>query len=198
MQVEEFCKEVYVRHLRSVPGHGFLVLWEWSLVGHISDDSDESDGVADLFVGDGSDESGSTGEVDKPSEPRLQSCIDFKCIGVKQEPIYQESLEQVRDRIHSGENVSVRLMPEPENPYDSKAIAFQCLYQGGWQRIGYVVAELCDEVLSAINGGDIVSVEFAWVKFKFLKKHPGHYASIFITRRGEWSLAAKCSKNSLS
>ena len=62
----------------------------------------------------------------------------------------------------------------------------------------YVVAKLCDEVLSAINDGDIVSVKFAWVKFKFLKTRPGYYASISITRSGEWSHAVHRSKNSFS
>ncbi len=32
-----------------------------------------------------------------------------------------------------------------------------------------MVAEVCEDVMSANEGGDIVSVEFAWVKFKLLK-----------------------------
>ena len=199
MQVEEFCKEINACHLRSVPGCGFLVIWEWTLVGQSSDECDKGDTAA--FVGDGSEKDGSddgASDVGEHSEPRMQSCVDFKCIGVTQEAIYQETLEEVRDRLHSGESVPVRIMPEPENIYDSKAIAFQCFHKGTWQRIGYVVAELCDEVLSAINDGDIVSVKFAWVKFKFLKTRPGYYASISITRSGEWSHAVHRSKNSFS
>ncbi len=180
-----------MRHLRAIPAYGILVIWEWAAVGPSSGESE--------------DEGGDTTEIDDSGDdsvnsdnPQGQSCVDFKCIGVTQEPIYQTILELVRDHIHSGGNVPVRLMPEPDNPYDSKAIAFQCFYQGHWQRIGYVIAECCEEVLSAIESDDIVSVQFAWVKFKLLKKKPGYYASIFITRNGDWSLSVKRSKNTLS
>ena len=40
-----------------------------------------------------------------------------------------------------GENVSVKLEPEPDNPYDSQAISFMCRTGGVWKRIGYVVRE---------------------------------------------------------
>jgi len=173
-----------------------MIIWDWSVVSHNSDESDESDRMSEVLFSDDGDNSTSSDEV--ASEPNNVSCLDFKCIGVTQESVYQQTLEQVRDRLQSGEKVPVRLLPEPENPYDSKAIAFQCFHLDGWRRIGYVVAELCEEVLSAINSGDILSVEFAWVKFKLLKNRPGYYASIFVTRKGEWSNAVKRSKNSLS
>ena len=115
MQVEEFCKGINACHLWSVPGCGFLVIWEWTLVGQSSDECDEGDTAA--FVGDGSEKDGSddgASDVGEHSEPRMQSCVDFKCIGVTQDAIYQETLEEVRDRLHSGESVPVRIMPEPE------------------------------------------------------------------------------------
>lgn len=57
--------------------------------------------------------------------------------------------------------------------------------------IGYVVSELCEEVHSAFSSNSIVSVEFAWVKYKLWKKAPGYYAAINITRKGEWSKKIK-------
>ena len=42
--------------------------------------------------------------------------------------------------------MQVDLVPEPENPQDSKAIAFKCKVDGKWCVIGYVVREALDVV----------------------------------------------------
>ena len=46
------------------------------------------------------------------------------------------------------------MRPEPDNAYDSKTVAFQChvIHQKHLQSIGHVVAEVCEEVLSANDG----------------------------------------------
>ena len=62
------------------------------------------------------------------------------------ESVYQSILSDVRDVIQCG---GVRLAPEPENPFDANAIAFQCMHHGEWKTIGYVVAEVCEDVLAA-------------------------------------------------
>jgi len=49
----------------------------------------------------------------------------------------------------NGANVSVKIEPEPTNPYDSKAICFKCFVGGLWCRIGYIVREVLDEVHEA-------------------------------------------------
>ena len=48
--------------------------------------------------------------------------------------------------IMEGGSVPVRIEHEPDNPYDSKAIAFKCLLNCKWQRIGYVVRECLDNM----------------------------------------------------
>lgn len=121
------------------------------------------------------------------AEEQQGQFVDFKCIGVTRDPVYQTILCDVRDTIQSGDTVAVRLAPEPDNQYDANAIAFQCLHHSEWKTIGYVVSEICEEVLAAIQSDDIVSVEFSWVKYKLWKKNPGFYASIRITRNGKWS-----------
>ncbi len=64
----------------------------------------------------------------------------------------------------------MRLNPEPNNPYDSHAVAFECkIIAGCWKVFGYVPKELCDFVLSAIDKGDILNVEFSWIKYKIIR-----------------------------
>ena len=48
------------------------------------------------------------------------------------------------------------------------------MHNGVWRTIGYVVSEICEEVHTAIKQGDILVVEFVWVKFKLWKKQPGY------------------------
>ncbi len=91
--------------------------------------------------------------------------VVFKCIGTTKEESYQEVLAKSNRRLRNGENVPVRLTPEPSNPVNSKAIAFECEIDGHWERIGYVVNEVLEEVHIAINNEKIEGVRFKWIKF---------------------------------
>ena len=82
----------------------------------------------------------------------------------------------------------VRLMPEHDNPYDSHAVAFECQVDACWRVFGYVIKELRDHVLDAISKGDIISVDFAWIKFKILKTtRAGYYTAVRVTKKKEWA-----------
>ncbi len=59
----------------------------------------------------------------------------FKCVGSVKEHHYQESLAEANRKIWQGETVQVRLFPEPENPYDSHAIAVQVFLEPTWKRV---------------------------------------------------------------
>ena len=74
--------------------------------------------------------------------------------------------------------MSVRLNAEPTNPFDARAICFQCYHGSSWQTIGYVVREIVEDVHAAMDDGSITSVEFAWVKYKLWKRAPGFYFQI--------------------
>ena len=101
--------------------------------------------------------------------------ITFKCVGTMKERRYQEILKQVSQL--PMEDVRVKLQPEPDNPYDSKAIAFVVNLNGKEHRIGYVVHELLDEVHHDLSGNLIKRVQCAWVKFivEWPKSDPGYY-----------------------
>ena len=183
MQVEEFCKCVYVRHLKSLP-EGLLIIWAWSDTmddEHAQNDQDHSSSCTD----------GSSTETDLSDEcvqSREISVVNFKCIGVTRDVSYQETLKNAFLATKEGKTVCVRLTPEPDNPYDSHAVAFECQVDGCWRVFGYVIKELFDPVLDAINKREIVSVDFAWIKYKILKTtRAGYYTAVTVKKRNEWA-----------
>ena len=179
-----------MRHLRSVEDCGLLVVTEWVLKTSEMD-SERDDNLAANVNLITQDEQDDEIDFDVDDDDISQSSVDFKCIGVTRDPTYQNILSDVRDVIESGHSVPVKLLPEPTNHYDPNAIAFQCLHQNNWKTFGYVVSEVCEEVLDAIERGCIISVEFVWVKYKLWKQSPGFYAAVRITRKGEWSHKVK-------
>lgn len=110
------------------------------------------------------------------------STVTFKCIGVTRESCYQNVLQEVARLMQEGEEVSVKVVPEPDNPFDARAVSFRCKLAQSWHTIGYVIKELCDSVHAAISGGNLIISKFAWVK----TTGPGYYAAINITRTGDW------------
>lgn len=67
----------------------------------------------------------------------------------------QNALEKTADLMRKGDSIPVKLVPEPENKYNSKAIAFHCKLEGKWYSIGYVVREVLDAVHRAIQEKNI-------------------------------------------
>ena len=73
--------------------------------------------------------------------------------------------------------------------YDSKAIAFECLVEDTWTRVGYMVSEVLPDVHEAINNKSIVSVELDWVRFitHWSRSTPGWFCGVKIFKKGPWS-----------
>ena len=109
--------------------------------------------------------------------------------GCTKEQVYQEILRIVRDSLDQGRNIPVSLVPEPRNPFNSNAIAFTCMVNDKWHRIGYAVNEILNEIHNALNGGEIVQVKFSWVKYisDWTRSGPGFFAGVSVTKRGYWS-----------
>ena len=184
---------MYTRHLRATDD-GLLIIWRWH-----SDDVDDIDEESSVRSEDQDSPlttQMSENEAEESSEDTEESAVAFKCIGVTRDPDYQSLLAEVKDRLKNMEEVPVKLTPEPTNQFDSRAIAFQCNHNGSWQTIGYIVREALDDVHDAIAHSKIVSVKFVWVKYKVWKQSPGYYASIMVTRKGDWSRTVKRSCSS--
>ncbi len=109
-------------------------------------------------------------------------------MGSNYHPESQSALSKVSELLSNGQVVPVQLSKEPDNEYDSQAIAFQCQLESHWRRIGYVVKEALPDVHDALNKKKIVSINFDWVKYlvNWSKSGPGFYAGIKILLNGKW------------
>ena len=129
-------------------------------------------------------------ETDLDTDSTCYHVVKFKCIGARKDDDGQKVLKSL-SQLEKGEldKVEVKMVPEPDNPVDAKAIAFVTFWDGKWQRIGYVVREALDDVHFAINNKQIVNVCFDWVKFRinWIRSGFGYYAAISVTRIGKWS-----------
>lgn len=156
----------------SLLADGMLIVWKWDQFEfdkHKQSDSDK-DSASDC-----------------DSDTEVTHTLIFKCIGTTKEHMYQETLRLISQL--PVEDVDVTLKPEPDNPYDSKAIAFIVNLDGKDCRIGYVIRELLDEVHQALNNHTIRRIKFAWVKYivEWPRSGPGYYCGISITKKGKWS-----------
>ena len=173
-------------------GESAFFVWEWQWMDNEAESGDDgSESETDITVVPETDpEEESEAEEDGAScDPPVFHTITFKCIGCTRDTKYQQTLEAINELRHAGtnlEDISCRIMPEPENPQDAKAITFQCFLSNDWQTIGYVVREALDEVHLAISNHKIASVRLKWVKYIIYWKTPAWYAGIDIVRVGEW------------
>ena len=104
--------------------------------------------------------------------------MTFKVIGCTEERQYQSVLLWVQNLIKQGHIVQVELVPKYNNPYDPNAVDFQCLKDGKFQRIGYMVKQVASEVRDAPQQNVIVVVKFKWIKYiaDCSRWGPGYFA----------------------
>ena len=172
---------------------GVFIVWDW-----VWEDEDEGniDHVSESTAADPEEQNTHpylSSESDYEPEmtpPVMTHTVTFKCIGTTHDANAQEVLAKASKLIQRGEEIPVMIEPEPDNQFDSKAIAFKCRVEGRWQRIGYIVREALDEVHTALTQKKIIDVSFSWIKFLvvWMRSGPGYYAGINITINGEWPL----------
>ena len=199
IQVDEFeyCTTINSRTLSLPNGNEVFVIWQWLWSDcdpetmSASDSDDDSISVIpetppdemEFLPNDDNDDD----VVGSITPDEMEHTVTFKCIGCTREQKYQDTLAMVAHLRRTGNAVEVRVEPEPTNPVDARAIAFQCKVDATWKTIGYVVSEVLDDVHLAISTNSIKEVGFEWVKFAIIWRTPGWYAGVNITRRGEWS-----------
>ena len=124
--------------------HEVLIVWKWSW---------EDDGEAEPE--DQSESLSSDPETDTHS-------LVFKCMGSNKEVRYQETLKKAAELQDKGESIPVWVHPEPDNPVDSKAIAFECQINN---ECGYVVREALPAVHKALADEVIADVSIEWIRY---------------------------------
>lgn len=174
--MDEFSHAIKAKDLSLLPG-GVLIVWKWDQVQQVEEEHNSlKDDMKD------SEEDATANEISE-----VTHTLTFKCIGSIKESRYQKALKLASEL--PLDDTEVILRPEPDNPYDSKAIAFVVNLGGKEHRVGYVIRELLDEVHQALNSYLIRKVKFAWVKYvvDWSKSGPGYYCGINITKKGVWS-----------
>ena len=162
-------------------------MWDWIWIDGEDGEDNESDESVPQHIDVELSESSEQEDSDADAVPSITHSVIFKCIGQLKEHRYQELLAIANKKIKQGEVVPVKLQKEPENPYDTKAIAFVCKAETTFERIGYVVKEALPDVHKAMDENKVLQVQFDHIKFIVHYKSPGWYAGITITRNGEWS-----------
>ena len=121
-----------------------MVIWEWEWEDDITNASGTDENVTPVsetsFSG-GSHQQGEDSEDDSDATNciEVQHTVTFKCIGTTHDFHAQNTLCSVSQLLDKGDVVPVNIYPEPNNCYDSKAIAFKCWLEDDWHRIGYIV-----------------------------------------------------------
>ena len=161
MQGEEFKRRIDINGFQLYEGDKVFVMWNWAWFEeiHSSNDDSRSDdlNVTEEFKDDSDASSDDDTKVSSDILSITHSMI-FKCIGNLKEHRYQEILALAKKKINEGKTVRVIINKEPDNPVDSKAIAFACNVTGSWERISDVVQEVLDEVNKAMDDGFILKV----------------------------------------
>lgn len=142
-----------VDNLKLVP-HGVFIVWDWEWSDSSSGDESapEQNVALNHHLQSSSESESEEGkEQSELAAPLPTHAVTFKCIGSTHHPDAQEALARAVSMINKGEVVPVRMIKEPDNQYDSKAIAFQCLLDNKWIRIGYIVKEALDHVHKALD-----------------------------------------------
>ena len=200
---EEFSKSIVTAGMVLIDNSLVFVIWKWFPVLEVNEDNDEDndeDESMNCELQEDEDD-----EDDKDESNSLVHELTFKCIGTIKEERYQEILVAANLQRRNGEEVHVRLTPEPTNCYDSEAIAFECKTststdsENKWERIGYLVSEVTQDVHEAIRSNSILSVQFDWIRFitHWSRSKPGWYCGIRISRVGPWSKTCLKHRSSL-
>ena len=187
---EEFSKSIVTAGMVLIDNSLVFVIWKWCPVFEVNKDNDEDVNMSCELQADKEDE-----DDEEDESNSVIHALTFKCIGTIKEERYQEILVAANLQRRNGEEVHVRLTPEPTNCYDSEAIAFECKTststdsENKWERIGYMVCEVLQDVHEAIRSNSILSVQFDWIRFitHWSRSKPGWYCGIRISKVGPWS-----------
>lgn len=178
------------------PSSGVFVIWKWKQPVEMSaPDLEASPPASPTLFEDSQLIDEYYNEYDSDPEDATElvpHSLVFKCIGCNKSQDYQRALKDARDCLSVGVEVPVCIEHEPTNPKDARALAFVCQIHGKSHKIGYIVAELVDEVHTAINENKINSVKFSWIRYitDWSVSGPGYFAGIEITKKGAWSVTA--------
>lgn len=182
---------VDISNLKLLP-QGVLVVWEWEWEDNNSSESDEStvgENVESIEQFNPNLPSDSESSEDSSTVvPSQMHTVTFKCVGSTYDADAQECLSKASKILRDGGTAEMKMAQEPNNQYNTRAVAFLCKINDKWQRVGYVVKECLEYVHKAMSEGHILSVKLAWAKYLvcWSRSGPGFYAGVNVTLQGVW------------
>ena len=170
----------------NLPTQGVYIVWKWEWEDDCDDDNEYISWSSSNDHNNPDIQSYSESDSEE-NDSTMSHTVTFKCIGTTHDVHAQEILKKASKLLESGD-VPVAVVAEPDNQYDSQAIAFKAKVDGQWHRIGYIVREALSYVHTALKDDLIISVKFSWIKYLVVWPHsgPGYYAGINITIKGKW------------
>ena len=164
------------------------MIWSWNNANASGGKSEDSDKTETSYTETLSDNESVTTISGDEDEAIITHTVTFKCIGASKSADAQQALKKVSEKLRLHQHVSVDIFLEPDNPFDSRAIAFKVLIDHHWYTIGYVVHEAVEHVHRMLESNKIESVNFSWAKYMvtWSRSGPGYYAGINITVKGKW------------
>ena len=112
-----------------LPPQGVLVAWLWDWQEESKNDTPadvESREQHNPYLQSESESDKSDNKTTQLSLPTRTHTVTFKCVGSTHDPCAQECLNKVSKLLREGKTVEVKIVPEPNNQYDARAIAFHC------------------------------------------------------------------------
>lgn len=163
-----------------VSGKQHQVFWKWTQ----NKDEPLTTSTNDITPGH-SESSEEDNKSDDDDDNNTEHTLPFKVMGVAYSAERQKHLENafqiVRER-----NVLANIVPESDNPYDKHAIAVMLDYGQDWSKIGYISKELTRFLHPLLKRGFITNVSLKHINFRTNYLRVGFYATIQVTRKGQW------------
>ena len=105
------------------------VAWKWQWDDHLSSTDPICLSPAPPDCSTSEMESANETAVNEPEVEESKLCVvKFKCIGANKDPSAQSMLQMLAELDDELRNVDVKLVPEPNNPVDAKAISFVAVH----------------------------------------------------------------------
>lgn len=157
-----------------VSGKQHQVFWKWTQ----NKDEPMTTSTNDITPG-------HTESSEEDDDNNTEHTLPFKVMGVAYSAQRQKHLENafqiVRER-----NVLANIVPESDNPYDKHAIAVMLDYGQDWSKIGYISKELTRFLHPLLKHCLITNVSLKHINFRTNYLRVGFYATIQVTRKGQW------------
>lgn len=131
MQAKEFVAQLQLPGIQ-LEDDNIQIVWNCTVIG--DNECDDDDAIEDkeetTSNSDTNSLSSNQREENIQEDSTVPHTIVFKCIGAVRDVGSQRALRTARDNIHNGWTVPVRMIPEPTNIVDSRAIVFECKLKG--------------------------------------------------------------------